>query len=181
MKRSSSTSDAPGVKERSAAWVDRFCTLIGMTVGLAAFAIAVLVAYSVVAREFFHASEFGITDVSIYLMAYVTFVGSAYGIWAGAHVGVHLLTARLSGHARTAVGIAANGLLALLAAVFAWLSAAFWLDAWRSGERAWGTFSIPLWIPYSSMFAGAVLFLVLQLARMALGRAEFEPAGHKGD
>lgn len=181
MKRSSSTSEAQGVRARSAAWVDRLCTLIGMTVGIAAFAIAVLVAYSVVAREFFHASEFGITDVSVYLMAYITFVGSAYGIWAGAHVGVHLLTARLSGHVLTAVRGAANGLLALLSAVFAWVSAAFWLDAWRSGERAWGTFAIPLWIPYSSMFVGAVLFLVLQLARMALGRSQFEPAAHGED
>ena len=145
-----------------------------MTVGLAAFAIALLVAYSVVARQFFHASEFGITDISTYLMAYITFIGAAYGIWSGAHVGVHLLTSRLRGRPRDVVSFVANGLLTILSALFAWLAWVFWFDAWRSGERAWGTLSILLWIPYSSMCAGAVLFLTLQLARMALGRADFE-------
>ena len=141
-----------------------------MTVGVAAFLIAVLVAYSVVAREFFHASEFGITDVSTYLMVYITFVGAAYGIWTGAHVGVHILTDHLRGRWLTGVTFVANVLLTLVAAVFAWVTAGFWLDAWRSGEEAWGTFAIPMWIPYSSMLAGTVLFLVLQVGRTLLGR-----------
>jgi TRAP-type C4-dicarboxylate transport system permease small subunit len=162
------------VKARSAAWVDRLSAFVGMTVGLAAFAIALLVAYSVVARQFFHASEFGITDISTYLMAYITFVGAAYGVWSGAHVGVHLLTSRLHGRTRDAVSLFANAVLAILSAVFAWLAWTFWLDAWRSGERAWGTLSVLLWIPYSSMCAGSVLFLALQLARMTLGSGDFE-------
>lgn len=182
MRPSTSTSDAAqGVKGRSAARVDRLSAFVGMTVGIAAFAIALLVAYSVVARELFHASEFGITDVTTYLMAYITFVGAAYGIWAGAHVGVHILTGRLRGRARGFVSFVANALLAVLSAVFAWLAWAYWLDAWRSGERAWGTFSIPLWIPYSSMAAGTLLFLALQLARMVLGRSDFEQAHHGGE
>jgi TRAP-type C4-dicarboxylate transport system permease small subunit len=182
MRPSASTSDSPqGVKERSAATVDRLSAFFGMTVGLAAFAIALLVAYSVVARELFHASEFGITDISTYLMAYITFVGAAYGIWAGAHVGVHLLTGRLRGAARRVVSFVANALLAILSAIFAWLAWQYWLDAWSSGERAWGTFSIPLWIPYSSMTAGSLLFLVLQIARMVLGRTDFGPPDHGGE
>lgn len=168
------------MKGRSAAWADRLSAFVGMTVGIAAFAIAVLVAYSVVARELFHASEFGITDVSTYLMAYITFVGAAYGIWAGAHVGVHLLTGRLRARTRTAVSLIANALLTLLSAVFAWFACAFWLDAWDSGERAWGTFSIPLWIPYSSMAMGTLLFLAFQVARMVLGRSDFERAAREG-
>jgi hypothetical protein len=39
------------VRARSAAGVDRLCAFVGMTVGFAAFAIALLVAYSVIARE----------------------------------------------------------------------------------------------------------------------------------
>lgn len=182
MRPSASTSEpAEGVKGRSAAAVDRLSAFFGMTVGIAAFAIALLVAYSVVARELFHASEFGITDVTTYLMVYITFVGAAYGIWSGAHVGVHILTSRLRGRARAAVSFVANALLAILSATFAWLAWEYWLDAWRSGERAWGTFSIPLWIPYSSMAAGALLFFALQLARMILGRSDPERADHGGD
>ncbi len=161
---------------RSTAAVDRLCDFLGMTVGLAAFVIAVLVAYSVVTREFFHASEFGITDISTYLMAYITFVGAAYGIWTGAHVGVHIVTARLRGEAHATVTMVANSLLTLVAAVFAWVTLGFWLDAWRSGEVAWGTLSIPMWIPYSSMLVGTVLFLVLQVGRMLLGRSDSNPS-----
>jgi TRAP-type C4-dicarboxylate transport system permease small subunit len=166
---------------RSAALVDRRCAVLGMTVGLAAFAIAVLVAYSVVTRELFHASDVGIIDVSTYLMAYITFVGAAYGIWAGAHVGVHILTHRLRGRSRAAVSFVANALLTAVAGVFAWVSAGFWIDAWSSGERAWGTFSIPMWIPYSSMLAGTALFLLLQVGRMLLGRADLEPSHREAE
>lgn len=177
MRPSPSTSEAgDGVTRRSTARVDRFCAVLGMSVGLAAFAIAVLVAYSVVAREFFHASDVGIIDISTYLMAYITFVGAAYGIWTGAHVAVHIVTGYLRGRALAIVTSVANALLTLVAAVFAWVSAGFWLDAWRSGEEAWGTLSIPMWIPYSSMLVGTVLFLLLQLGRMLLGRTDTDPS-----
>lgn len=177
MKPSPSTAEAgAGGTGRSTAWVDRFCAFLGMTVGFAAFAIAILVAYSVVARELFHASEFGITDISTYLMAYITFVGAAYGIWTGAHVAVHIVTSNLHGRASTAVAFVANVLLTLVAAVFAWVSWGFWIDAWRSGEQAWGTLSIPMWIPYSSMLVGTVLFLILQVGRTLLGRAGTQPS-----
>ena len=169
------------MKRRFAVLADRLCAFIGMTVGLAAFAIAILVAYSVVARELFHASEFGITDISTYLMAYITFVGAAYGIWVGAHVGVHILTSHLHGASRTAVSFVANALLTGVAGVFAWVSVGFWIDAWRSGEQAWGTLSIPLWIPYGSMLLGTVLFLLLQVGRMLLGRADFEPSRREAE
>src|SRR5512140_3200426 len=175
MRPSPSTSEPP-VKRRAIEAVVRLCNFLGMTVGFAAFLIAVLVAYSVVAREFFHASEFGITDISTYLMAYITFVGAAYGLWSGAHVGVHIVTSHLRGRALAIVTLVANVLLTLVAAVFAWVTAGFWIDAWRSGEEAWGTFAIPMWIPYSSMLVGTVLFLLLQAGRMFLGRTDSNPS-----
>lgn len=162
------------LKER----LDVVSAFIGLTAGLAAFAIAVLVAYSVIARELFRASDSGIADVSTYLMAYITFVGAAYGLWQGAHVGVNLLTSHLHGRARAAVHVVANALLTAVAALFAWLSVGFWLDAWSSGERAWGTLSIPLWIPYGSMLVGTLLFLLLQLARLWLGQLDFGRSDH---
>lgn len=161
--------------------LDHVSAFIGLTAGLAAFAIALLVAWSVIAREVFRASASGIDDISSYLMAYITFVGAVYGLWEGGHVGVHLLTSRLRGSARSAVLFVANALLTAVAALFAWLAFGFWLDAWRSGERAWGTLSIPLWIPYSSLAVGTALFLLLQLARLMLGRFDFGRVDHGAD
>lgn len=158
--------------------IDRLCGAIGMTVGVASFAIAILVAYSVLAREVLHSSDAGIPDLSTYLMGYITFVGAGYALWEGGHVGVNLLTAHLRGRAHTIVAVIANVLIALVGAVFAWLCFGFWWDAWSTGERGWGTFSIPLWLPYLSLFVGAVLFLVLQLARIALGRIFRTPTAH---
>jgi TRAP-type C4-dicarboxylate transport system permease small subunit len=160
-------------------WLDRISGFIGMTAGIASFAIAVLVAYSVIAREIFHASENGVADIATYLMAYITFVGAGYALWEGGHVGVNLLTAHLHGRARMALAALANLLLTAVAAVFAWLSFTFWRDAWTSGERAWGTFSIPLWIPYGSLFIGSLLFLVVQLARLAVGKFELVHSSHE--
>lgn len=161
--------------------LDRISGFVGMTAGVASFVIAVLVAYSVISREIFHTSESGIADISTYLMAYITFVGAAYALWEGGHVSVNLLTAHLHGRARVAVTGMANVLLTAVAAVFAWLSFAFWQDAWSSGERAWGTLSIPLWIPYASLFVGALLFLIVQIARIAVGKLEFTHPGHEAE
>lgn len=159
--------------------LDRISGFVGMTAGVASFVIAVLVAYSVIAREIFHASESGIADITTYLMAYITFVGAAYALWEGGHVGVNLLTGHLHGRTRTAVTGIANLLLTAVATLFTWLAFVFWQDAWSSGERAWGTLSIPLWIPYASLFVGALLFLVVQIARIAVGKLEFTHPGHE--
>lgn len=169
------------MRATTARLLDRFCGFIGMTAGVASFGIAVLVAYSVIAREIFHASENGVVDISGYLMAYITFVGAGYALWEGGHVGVKLLIAYLRGRIRAVVVATANLLLTVVASIFAWLSFTFWQDAWSSGESAWGTLSTPLWIPYMSLCVGALLFLVLQIARMAVGRLDFVHPGHEAD
>ncbi len=158
--------------------IDRTSAFIALSVGLASFIIAGLVVYSVLARELFRASENGVSEISTYLMAYITFVGAVFGLWEGAHVGVHLLTGYLEGRLRTATFLIANALLTVLAAVLAWLAVLFWFDAWQSGERAWGTLSIPLWIPYSAFALGNVMFFLVQIARLALRRIDFGRPEH---
>lgn len=161
--------------------LDRIAGFIGMTVGISSFGIAALVSYSVIARELFHASESGVADISTYLMAYITFVGAGYALWEGGHVSVRLLTSHLRGPARTALIVIANLLLLALAAVLAWLGFEFWRDAWSSGERAWGTLSVPLWIPYASLSIGMLLLFILQLMRMVLGRLDIVPPDHEAE
>lgn len=153
-------------------------TFIAMTTGMASFIISILVVYSVVARELFYVSENGVSEISTYLMTYITFVGAAFGLWEGAHVSVRLLIARLQGQKRTITLLLANVLVAALAVLLTWLAAVFWVDAWHSGERAWGTLSIPLWIPYSTLLFGNAAFLLVQIIRIALFRFDFSQSEH---
>lgn len=147
-------------------WLDRATRFSGMAVGVAAFMIAVLVTAEVVARTLLGATTAWVNDVSVYLMGFITFVGAAYALAEGAHVSVDVVLTRVGGRTkRLLVRIADLVVLAVLATL-AWLGAAFWWDAYASGEKSWGLVEVALWIPYSFLALGMLWLLVMQLAMM---------------
>lgn len=145
-----------------------FCRTVGMSVGIAILGIALLVAWSVFSREALQMSDSGVNDIAGLLMGYITFVGAGYLLWEGGHIGVDLLTERLTGLSATAVKVLAHTIIIAVCGAFAWLSFEFWLEAWHTGETSWGTFPVPLWIPYLSMSLGSTMLLLVQVARIAL-------------
>ncbi len=147
-------------------WIAAITRLSGFLVGLGAFAIAVLVTWEVLARTFFASTTGWVNDVSEYLMGFIAFGGVAYALSEGAHVGVDLVVTRVSPAVRRVLGwIADVGVLAV-AALLAWLSAQFWWEAFETGERSWGLFTVELWIPYSFFVLGMVWLLVVHVVEM---------------
>lgn len=143
----------------------------GLLVGLAAFLIGLVVAYDVTGRTLFGITTTGVTDVSRYLMGFITFVGAGYALREDAHVSVDILTSRLGATSQGVLRVMCDVIVLSVTAVLLWLGIELWWDAWVSGERSWGVFTVDLWIPYISFPLGIGLLLAVQIDRtLSAGR-----------
>src|SRR5690606_37616650 len=106
----------------------------GLSAGVATFVIALFVAYDVIARSVFRMTNSWTTEVSMYLMGYITFVGAAYALKEGSHVSVDLLVEYVRPGLRRMLLWLADAVMMLIFALLAWLSFAFFIEAWDSGE-----------------------------------------------
>lgn len=166
---SSDEANRPAYRDGASAalrWTAAITRATGFLVGLAAFAVAVLVTYEVVARTFFATTTGWVNDVSEYLMGFIAFGGAAYALAEGAHVGVDLVVTRVSPTARRVLAWIADVAVLAIVGLLVWLSAQFWWEAFETGERSWGLFTIDLWIPYSSFLLGMFWLLVVHLVEM---------------
>ena len=161
-------SDAPN---RCVGMLDKLFHGIALSVGVSVILTVLVISYGVLAREVFHFSDVWVTDVTTYLMGYMTFVGMSALAWQGRHLKVDVAAHYAGPRLRRTLQILACAIVTSVALVLCWLSVDFWWDAWSSGERSWGMLSMPLWIPYLSLLAGSVLFALAQLVRLALAVA----------
>jgi TRAP-type C4-dicarboxylate transport system permease small subunit len=148
--------------------LDRLFYGIALSVGVVVIVTVLVISYGVVAREVFHLSDVWVTDLTTYLMGYMTFVGSAALAWQGRHVKIDVLGHFLGPAARRVLAVVSCVVVTCVALLLLWLNANFWWDAWDSNERSWGMLSLPLWIPYLSLFGGGVLLAVAQVVRLVL-------------
>ena len=142
----------------------------GISVGLATFLIGIFVSYDVVTRTLFRMSNSWVTELTMYLMAYIAFVGAAYALREGAHVSVDMLLQRVSSGAARRLKFIADTLMALIVATLTWLSFRFFLDAWSSNEMSDTLLSVHLWIPYLSFFVGMLWLLIVLAERLVSSR-----------
>lgn len=140
----------------------------GLSVGAAAFLIGVFVTYEVLIRELAHQSEAWVTEVTTYLMGYITFVGAAYTLYEGAHVSVDVFVNQMSAGTRRLLRVVSDGVVIAVLGTLTWLSIEFWWDAWSTGERSPSLLSVPLWLPYLFFTVGMAWLLVTQIALSAL-------------
>jgi TRAP-type C4-dicarboxylate transport system permease small subunit len=146
-------------------FLDALCHGIALSVGIAVLLTVAVVSYGVLAREVLKFSDVWVTEVTTYLMAYMTFVGTATLAWQGRHLKVDVLGEHVGPKTAQALAALSCVIVSAVALTLFWLSLNFWLDAWTSGERSWGMFSIPLWIPYSCLFVGSGLLALVQLVK----------------
>lgn len=141
----------------------------GISVGIAAFVIGILVSYDIFTRTLFAMSNSWVTEICAYLMAYITFGGAAYALKEGAHVKVDLLANLVSPAAKRVLGLVADTVMLVVVAILAWLSFEFWRDAWTIGEKSPSLLAAPFWIPYLFFVLGMVWLLIELLTRLFAG------------
>ena len=156
--------DAPAAARRG--WFDWLVTASGISVGIAIFLIGILVSYDVIGRAAFRLSNSWVTELTTYLMGYITFVGAAYALREGTHVNVDLMLQKLAAgpgrRLRTVADVATIAVVACLT----WLSFNFFREAWATHEMSGTLLSAPLWIPYLSLFVGMAWLLIVAIASL---------------
>jgi TRAP-type C4-dicarboxylate transport system permease small subunit len=156
-----SPNDNPLNPARKKSVLATFVDISGISVGVATFFIGILVTYDVIARAVFRLTNSWITEVTMYLMGYITFVGAAYALQAGAHVAVDMFLEKVSFKVKWLLILASDFILLVVAVELTWLSLQLYFDAWTSNELSDTSLSINLWIPYLSFLAGMALLLVV--------------------
>jgi TRAP-type C4-dicarboxylate transport system permease small subunit len=133
--------------------------------------------YGVALRYFFGKPTVWQTEVSVYLLVFVTFVGAAYGLKHHAHVGVDLLVDRLPPRPQLALRLI-TGLLALfVVGAVIWTSYGTWWEAAEGGFRSPTALRAPLAIVYGILPLGMLLVALQYIAFLIEGVERFIAGG----
>jgi TRAP-type C4-dicarboxylate transport system permease small subunit len=96
-------------------------------------------------------------EIAGYAMAASIFLALAHTFHSGGHIRVNLLLAHVPHGLRRALEYWCLGFLALVGALFAYVSIKLVMDSYSMGDVSTGMMSVPLWIPQISMALGAIL------------------------
>jgi TRAP-type C4-dicarboxylate transport system permease small subunit len=158
---------------------DAFCRGVALSVGAAVIVTVFVISWGVLARDVLHLSDVWVSEVTTYLMAYMTFVGMGALAWQGRHLKVDVVSAHLGERGKQVLAFISTLIVTAAALVMTRLAIDFWWDAWTSGERSWGMFSLHLWIPYTGFVAGMLLLSVAQITRLLTIVFAREPMGRE--
>jgi TRAP-type C4-dicarboxylate transport system permease small subunit len=138
-------------------WANRLSEAAGWLCAVALVAATLVMLHSVLTRYVFQKPTVWQTEVSIYLLIFVTFVGAAFGLKHHAHVGVDLLVERLPVRAQLAVRIVTAVLALVVVGFVGWTAAATWYEAYEGGFVSPTALRFPLAIAYAILPLGMIL------------------------
>ena len=150
-------------------WANVLSEVAGYLSAIALVLATLAMTYGVALRYFFGKPTVWQTEVSVYLLVFVTFVGAAYGLKHHAHVGVDLLVDRLPPRPQLALRLI-TGLLALfVVGAVIWTSYGTWWEAAEGGFRSPTALRAPLAIVYAILPLGMLLVALQYIAFLIEG------------
>jgi TRAP-type mannitol/chloroaromatic compound transport system permease small subunit len=170
---------APAVARVQAA-LDRVLLATGYLAGAIFFALAIFIAYDVVARKWgvvLGIPTTQVTDeISSYMLVLAATWGFAYTLWTDAHVRIDLLLPYFPPRMKAAVDLLAYAAMAALACLFAWRCWLLVIDSLETGITSSTYLLTPLWMPQGILALGFSLLAVTGVL-MALAIAFGAKAG----
>lgn len=163
---------ASSFPERSAAAISR---LGGALSSLLILAILIITAVSVFNRYFLGRPLMGVDEATGFLVVAIVMFGAAEALRRGDHIRIDLLFDRVGPKSRWWLelwSLASVIAFAVLLLVTSWHTVVF---SRQFGAYSTGYLSLPMWIPQSTMVAGAVLLGLAALAAMLRLFAERRP------
>lgn len=145
-------------------WANTTSEWAGYLSAIAMVAATLVMVHGVLSRYFFGNPTIWQTEVSIYLLVFVTFVGAAYGLKHHAHVGVDLLAERLPQRPQLILRLVTAVLALGVVLVVLWTGGETWWEAYREGFRSPTALRAPLSIVYAILPIGMVLVACQYLA-----------------
>lgn len=145
-------------------WANVLSEIAGYLSALALLLATAAMMHGVLSRYLLGRPTVWQTEVSIYLLIFVTFVGAAYGLKHHAHVGVDLLVERLPLRAKLVTRIVTAILATVVVLVVIWTSFHTWWEAVEGGFRSPTALRAPLSVAYAILPLGMLLVLFQYLA-----------------
>jgi TRAP-type C4-dicarboxylate transport system permease small subunit len=133
--------------------------------------------YDVFMRYLFNRPSVWITEVSTYLLLYMTFLGTSYALQQGAHIRVTFLSDLFNLRAQRIITLITSSVALAFCLVLLWQTGKM---TWLSMARHWTSptmLSIPLIYVYSGMVFGSFMLLltfVIQILLTFRGNPENE-------
>jgi TRAP-type C4-dicarboxylate transport system permease small subunit len=162
----------------------------GYISGALIMAASLVVLHQVLVRYLFGLPSIWQTEMSIYLLMFASFVGGAYGLKHNAHVGVDLISIKLSPKAQIFLRIVTGALCLGLTVIVAWKGFHMWWEAtdkgWRS-DTLWGPkLTYPYFILPLGMLLISLQYIViiyeditsLKQAKEANAKTDLPSTGH---
>lgn len=136
----------------------------GYISGLLILVSSLVICHAVAVRYFFGLPSYWQTELSIYLLMFTTFIGGAYALKHNAHVGVDILSIKLSPRANLILRVITAVICLVFTLIVAWRAGVMWWDAtsmgWKS-DTLWGP---KLTFPYAILPLGMILTSLQYLA-----------------
>lgn len=159
-------------------WVDGVSEVAGYLSGACIFIATLVICYAVVLRAMGHSTVWQ-TELAVYLLIFVTFVGGAYGLKHGSHVNVDLLLNRLGPVGRLVLQSVGVLLSLVLIVAVGWRSFHTWWEATQQGWTSSTAWNPPLTYPYAILPLGMALVALQYL--VILARSVRELVGRRGE
>lgn len=135
-------------------WASALSELTGYLCAIALLAATAVTVQAVTARYFLGAPTVWQTELTIYLMMFVTFVGAAYGLKHHAHVGVDLLVEALGPRPQLILRLVTAVLCLGVVLIVFWTSFQIWLEAYEGGFTSSTAWRAPLSVVYTILPVG---------------------------
>lgn len=145
-------------------WANTLSEIAGYLSAVALILATLAMMHGVLTRYLFGAPTVWQTEVSIYLLIFVTFVGAAYGLKHHAHVGVDLIVERLPIRAQLVVRLTTAVMALVVVAVVFWTAYHTWWEAVEGGFKSPTALRAPLSIAYAILPLGMLLVAFQYLA-----------------
>ncbi|MCA3748302.1 MAG: TRAP transporter small permease [Rubrobacter sp.] len=154
-------------------WIGWVSEASGYISGVLIFASTLIICYAVVLRALGYSTVWQ-TELTVYLLMFVTFIGGAYGLKHDEHVNVDLLVNRLPVRTASLLKLLSALLSLVVIAVVAWRSGIMWVEAVEKGWRSGTAWNPPLAYPYAILPVGMALIalqyvvIMVDLAHQAI-------------
>lgn len=152
-----STPLRPPILMRLSVWMAR---IGGGLIFLMAFPITI----DVITRKLFSVSVLESYEISTYIFAIAVPLGYGYALFAGSHIRIDVLFARLRGRTRALFDLFGLALLTGVVAIFAWQAVRTAVESFKMGARSNSTLGAPLALPQFLWAAGLAVFALICLA-----------------
>jgi len=139
-------------------WIETLEKLMAMVL---IAAMAIIIAAAVLFRYFLNAPLFWANEVSIFIMAWVTFIGGSLGLKYRSQASVTFLVDRLSDKGKKYIEIVAYIIILSVIGILLYLSYQWVFSVSHQTSTA---MRIPMWIPYSSVPVGLSFAFIHLLA-----------------